>query len=56
MALSIAIKEAADKILNEEFAKTVYDSALTNAAADRVSLDLSEKNIHGVKKKRMQRM
>ena len=37
VALSIAIKEAADKIINEEFTKAVYDSTLTNAAADRVS-------------------
>ena len=37
MALSIAIKEAADKIINEEFTKAVYDSTLTNATADRVS-------------------
>ena len=37
MALSIAIEEAADKIINEEFTKAVYDSTLTNAAADRVS-------------------
>ena len=37
VALSIAIKEAADKIINEEFTKAVYDSTLTNATADRVS-------------------
>ena len=37
VALSIAVKEAGEKILTDEFTEPIYKAALSYTAADRVS-------------------